>query len=102
MGNLTDLLLVMSKLVLKGYIVVAEEDLAAVEAALPEHSALTRQEPGCLKFEVKQDPDNQSVFNIYEEFVDNAAFQAHKQRMKNTRWVAVAANVERHYEISEG
>ena len=91
----------MSKLILKGYIVVAEEDLAAVEAALPEHTALTRQESGCLKFEVTQDSENKNIFNVHEEFVDSDAFQAHKERMKNTKWVAAAANAERHFDISE-
>ena len=91
----------MSKLILKGYIVVAEEDLAAVEAALPEHTELTRQESGCLKFEVTQDSENKNIFNVHEEFVDSDAFQAHKERMKNTKWVAAAANAERHFDISE-
>jgi len=92
----------LSKLILKGYIVVAEEDLAAIEAALSEHTELSKQEPGCLKFEIKQDPKNKHVFNVYEEFVDNDAFAAHKLRMKNTKWTAAAANVERHFEISGG
>ena len=92
----------MSKLVLKGYIVVPEKDLAAVESALPEHSELTRQEPGCLKFEAVQDPSNKHRFNLHEEFVDRNAFEAHKVRMKNTEWTAAAANIERHFEISGG
>jgi len=92
----------LSKLILKGHIVVAEEDLAAIKKALPEHSKLTKQEPGCLKFEIKQDPENENIFNVHEEFVDSDAFAAHKLRMKNTEWTAAAVNVERYFKISGG
>ena len=92
----------LSKLILKGHFIVAEEDLVAIQEALSEHSKLTKQEPGCLKFEIKQDPKNEYVFNVHEEFIDGDAFAAHKERMKNTKWVAVAANVQRHFEISGG
>lgn len=39
----------MSKVVLQGTIIVPEQDLAAVVAALPLHAQLTRSEPGCLQ-----------------------------------------------------
>ncbi len=91
----------MSKLALKGHIVVLPEDLASVEAELPEHIKLTRLEEGCLKFDVTQDPENQSVFWVYEEFVSRAAFEAHQKRVRTSEWGKVAANAERHYEITE-
>lgn len=44
----------MSKLILEGYIVVPNSDLAQVLAELPAHIELTRNEAGCLCFEVSQ------------------------------------------------
>lgn len=91
----------MLKLVLEGHIVVLPEDLAAVVAELPTHIKLTRLEEGCLRFDVTQDPENQSVFWVYEEFVDRTAFEAHQQRVSTSVWGRIAANAERHYEITE-
>ncbi len=42
----------MSKVVLSGYISVAETNLPQVKAALPEHIRLTRAESGCVVFTV--------------------------------------------------
>ena len=86
--------------ILKGFIIVPDEDLAVVKAELPVHARLTRQEPGCMKFEVTQDPDEPNRFNVYEEFVDEPAFKAHQQRVQSSRWGTVTANVQRNYEIT--
>lgn len=91
----------MSKVVLQGAIIVPEQDLAAVFAALPLHAHLTRSEPGCLQFEVKQGPGEPNVFSVYEEFVDRGAFEAHQLRSRTSEWGRIAANVIRHYEVKE-
>lgn len=89
------------KVTLQGYIIVTDDDLALVQAALPEHSALTRKEEGCLVFRVSPDTENKNRFNVYEEFVNRSAFEAHQDRVKNSPWGQVTVNVERHYQISE-
>lgn len=91
----------MSKVVLQGIIIVPEQDLAAVVAALPLHAQLTRSEPGCLQFEVEQQPGEPNVFSVYEEFVDRHAFEAHQLRSRASEWGEVAANVIRQYEVKE-
>lgn len=91
----------MSKLVLEGHIVVPGKHLKAVMAELPTHIKLTRREEGCLRFEVTQDPENQLIFSVYEEFVDRAAFEAHQQRVRIADWGKIAVNAERHYKITE-
>ena len=90
----------MSKVTLQGHIVVPDSDLTAVEAALPAHIALTRQEAGCLIFEVGQDPTDRRRFRVYEEFVDRAAFELHQQRVKNSPWGQITRNVARYYQVS--
>jgi len=90
-----------SKIRLCGHIVVPESDLAAVRAELPRHIELTRQEAGCLVFEVTQDAERHNVFHVFEEFFDRPAFEAHQARSKGSRWGRASANVERHYRIEE-
>jgi len=89
----------MSKLMLRGFTDVPAADLDAVVAELPNHVQLTLQEPGCLMFDVVQDKANPSRFDVYEEFSDEGAFERHQQRVKNSQWGEITADVVRHYEI---
>jgi len=91
----------MSKVTVTGFIIVPEEVLSAVKDALIKHRNLTHDEPGCLVFDVTQNERNPNRFDVYEEFVNKAAFESHQQRVKNSYWGKVSASVERHYEISE-
>lgn len=45
----------MSTIIIQGFILVSDNDLANVKAELSNHSLLTKQESGCLVFEVLQD-----------------------------------------------
>ena len=89
------------KVVLKGYIIVPDEDLPAVREELVNHKRLTRAEAGCLIFKVTQNENNPNRFDVYEEFADREAFEQHQRRAKRSRWAEVSANVKRHYEILE-
>ena len=89
----------MPKVILKGYILVPDIDLIAVREELPNHIRLTLQEKGCLVFQVLQDENNASCFNVYEEFSDSHSFEAHQERVKNSRWGEVTSNAERCYQI---
>ncbi|CAJ1905323.1 MAG: putative quinol monooxygenase [Shewanella sp.] len=90
----------MKKIILKGFILVSQNDLMAVKDELDNHIQLTRAETGCLIFKVNQDPLNPCRFDVYEEFVDEAAFQAHQARVKSSRWGKITVNVERHYTVT--
>ncbi len=90
----------MSKVILQGHIIVPNADLAVVEKELVVHQRLTRQEVGCLQFDVFQDSANVNKFNVYEEFVDQQAFNNHQLRVKSSDWGVMTVNVERHYKIS--
>ena len=91
----------MNKVILKGFIIVPTADLSAIKKALISHKELTRNEPGCLMFNVTQSEINLNRFDVYEEFINKAAFEQHQVRVKNSTWGKAAANVERHYEIFE-
>lgn len=89
----------MTTIVLQGHITVSSQELSLILAELPTHIKLTRNEVGCLTFEVKQDKDNGTILHVYEEFVDRKALEAHQHRVKNSRWGKVSANAERNYKI---
>ncbi len=90
----------MSKVILEGYVLVTDSDLAAVKNELENHIKLTRQEEGCLIFEVSQDDKNINRFNVYEEFVSQDAFKLHQQRLSRTEWGKVSSRLEKHYKTN--
>ncbi|AYQ55777.1 antibiotic biosynthesis monooxygenase [Bathymodiolus thermophilus thioautotrophic gill symbiont] len=90
----------MLKVVLKGYILASDSDLAIVKKELENHIQLTRQEEGCLVFEVSQDNKNINQFNVYEEFVSKDAFKLHQQRLSGTEWGRVSSRLEKHYKTN--
>ncbi|MDP5252774.1 MULTISPECIES: putative quinol monooxygenase [unclassified Vibrio] len=89
----------MTKIILKGFILVPCEDLQIVEQELPTHTKLTLEEDGCLAFSVTKNKANPNRFDVYEVFTDRQAFDQHQIRVKHSYWGQVTANVERHYEI---
>ena len=78
-----------NKVVLKGYIIVPDSDLAVVKTELPVHIELTRKEDGCLVFEVTQDEIENNKFHVYEEFISEAAFTNHQQRVRSSKWGSI-------------
>ena len=52
---------------------------AEIAAVLARHVAATRAEPGCVTFSAYQDPDDPDHFALYEQYIDEAAFHAHRQ-----------------------
>ena len=90
----------MSKVILQGYILVPDKDLEIVKRELPIHINLTNKELGCLVFDVTNDINNPNKFNVYEEFVDQAAFEHHQNRVKHSNWGKITNQVTRHYQIT--
>jgi (4S)-4-hydroxy-5-phosphonooxypentane-2,3-dione isomerase len=91
----------MSKVILRGFIIVPEPELDAIKQELPNHKRLTQEELGCLVFDVIQCKINPHRFDVYEEFVNKAAFDYHQERVQSSYWGKLSINVERHYEIFE-
>ena len=48
------------------------------EAILGHATRCLEREPGCLQFDVSQDPKNSARFFLYEVYRDEAAFDAHR------------------------
>lgn len=90
----------MSKVVLSGFIIVPKQDLKTIKAELAQHIRLTRQEAGCIVFNVIQNEELSTRFDVYEEFVDQQAFEHHQKRVKQSNWGKLTKDVQRHYQIS--
>ena len=89
----------MSKVVLSGHILVPDADLGEILAELPRHIRLTRQEAGCIVFDVIRNSDNPARFDVYEEFSSDDAFRLHQRRVSGSHWGRISSNLERHYTI---
>jgi quinol monooxygenase YgiN len=72
----------------------------AVMMALPDHIRLTRNEPGCVAFEVTPS-DDPLIWQVEERFTDPAAFAAHQARVANSDWGAQTAGITRDYTVTE-
>lgn len=91
----------MPQIRLTGYLEVPADRLEAVLAALPEHVALTRAEPGCVEFSVRQSVTEPERLEVSELFASPQAFDAHQARAGSSPWAQVTRGLKRVYEISE-
>ena len=53
---------------------------------IKEQAAGSNTEPGCRRFVVSQKLDDPAVFTFQEEFIDEAALQAHYETAHFARW----------------
>ena len=83
---------------LEGHIDVPADRVADVSEALKDHIRLTREEAGCIFFNVDACPDIKGRFLVSEAFIDEAAFQFHQERAGASTWAEASKNVPREYE----
>ncbi|ANT59300.1 antibiotic biosynthesis monooxygenase [Salipiger sp. CCB-MM3] len=89
----------MSAVQLTGTMTAPEDRAEAVRAAMPEHIRLSREEPGCVFFELREtDP---GVFEVSELFLNRAAFDAHQARTRASDWFRVTGDLPRDYDVAD-
>lgn len=86
---------------LTGHMDVPEDLRAAVAGALLEHIRLTRNEPGCLSFEVSPHPSVPGRYVVAELFATRQDFEAHRSRVQASDWGRITAGVPRDYQVTE-
>jgi len=59
--------------------VAKEDEDEAVRALLEEIAPLVRQEPGCLMYIAHRSPEDPRTFFLYEQYVDEDAYLAHRE-----------------------
>ncbi|WP_394182080.1 putative quinol monooxygenase [Yoonia maritima] len=82
---------------LTGTIVIPADQLEDLVPLLEEHIVLTRQEPGCLHFDVTQDAETPELFHVSELFTCEDAFAAHQKNGAARRWGPASANLSRDF-----
>jgi len=88
----------MPKVYLDGLLVAkSAAHRAVIDLYLDEHIARTRAEPGCLKFEVTEDPKDRNKFHVSEIFDSEESFAAHQTRAKTSEWGAHSEKLERRF-----
>ncbi len=88
----------MPKVYLEGLLIAhSAAEHAVVDLYLDDHIALTRAEPGCLKFEVNPDATDRNKWHVSEVFESEEAFEAHQARAKTSEWGEVSERLERRF-----
>jgi quinol monooxygenase YgiN len=64
-----------------------EGEESAVEEALREVTAPSREEPGCLSFHIFRSMRDRRLFYIHSRWVDEAAFQGHAELPHTIRFL---------------
>ncbi|WP_341365744.1 putative quinol monooxygenase [Yoonia sp. BS5-3] len=82
---------------LTGTIIIPKDMQADLLPLLEEHKALTRQEPGCLKFDVAPDADDPTLFHVDELFKDEAAFAHHQSAGAARPWGPASKELMRNF-----
>ncbi len=86
---------------LRGHLICTTEDeVAAVNAHLAQHIALTRAEPGCLSFEITP-TDDPKVFEVMETFRTRDDFNAHQTRTRASVWFEATRGILRDFRVEE-
>lgn len=66
-----------SSVILHATFTASAGNAAAIAALLSDYAATVRKEPGNVLFEASCKADQPESFFVYEEYADEAAFQAH-------------------------
>lgn len=83
---------------LTGTITIPLDAQAQLVPLLDDHIAQTRQEPGCLKFEVTQDAGDLALFHVNELFSDEASFAQHQTLGAARPWGTASADLVRDFQ----
>lgn len=72
---------------------VTDGGIEAFKAASLANAEASRQEPGITRFDLLQQVDDPTRFILYEQYVDEAATQAHKQTAHYLTWREAVADL---------
>ncbi len=90
-----------NNLIVTGSITCTLQELGMFAIIVTKHIALTRAEPGCIEFDIKQDAPGSCTFLIAERFVDRAAFESHTARTRASDWWGKTKHIPRDINITE-
>lgn len=62
---------------------------------------LSRAEPGCRRFDLREDPATPGRLLVEEEFADADAFATHKARAEASAWGQISRGILRHLDVTD-
>ncbi|MDA8585444.1 antibiotic biosynthesis monooxygenase [Rhodobacteraceae bacterium] len=80
-------------------ICASSQDVETVYIHLPEHIRRTREEPGCITFDVVP-TDDPMIWRVAECFRDADAFKFHQHRTRGSTWWSATANIQRDFKVT--
>lgn len=86
---------------LNGIITIPLAEQERFKPLLDQHIALTRGEPGCIKFDVTNDEAAPDAFRVSELFTNAAAFDHHQTRTKASEWGLQSGHLKRDFHKEE-
>ena len=90
------------KIHLTGRLICANDTEASiVRDHLDDHIRLTRDEPGCERFDIAV-TDDPLIFQVDETFTSRADFETHQARTKASAWDISTSGIQRDFQIKEG
>ncbi|SLN41870.1 Antibiotic biosynthesis monooxygenase [Aquimixticola soesokkakensis] len=87
----------MSRVMLTGTLTCAPTEVEDLLSLMAKHIRLSRNEPGCLDFDLWQDELTPHVFHLSEVFRSEAALQAHQDRTHSSDWGRVTKDMRRDF-----
>ncbi|QDC09548.1 antibiotic biosynthesis monooxygenase [Oceanicola sp. D3] len=91
----------MGKIQVTGRLIcTSEADAEIARTHLPEHIRLSRAEPGNIRFDLTQG-DDPMIWHLDELFESPQAFEAHKERTKDSAWGRASASITRDFTVTE-
>ena len=87
------------RVLLNGYVDVPAERWDEVRDALDDHIMLTRNEPGCIMFNVTPCQEVELRLLVEEIFENQEAFDAHQARTQASPWAEITAGLPRNYSV---
>ncbi len=83
-----------------GTLTATGHDIERARQLIPEHIALSRAEPGCLRFELTEDDQTPGLWRLDELFADQAAFDHHQQRTRASIWGRESGGMVRDFTVT--
>lgn len=83
----------MSAVTIVAKITARSEAIAAVQAELLKMLAPTRQEQGCIEYRLHQDNEDPAIFVFYENWENQACFEAHMNSAHFREYVAAVGDL---------
>jgi quinol monooxygenase YgiN len=86
---------------LRGHLIcMTTEEAATVRWHLADHVRLSRQEPGCISFNVEP-TDDPMKWEVDEAFTTRETFDGHQLRTRESEWFKATRSILRDFRVEE-